>query len=150
MTARTAVGKDRHVPPARSLRPPRRPGPVPDADVAAQRAAVNAFFAAGRAGDFDRLVSVLDPDVVLRGDFGAGLVHAEGASAVAKLARGYAGPERKVRAATVNGAAGAVILIDGAPTAIMAFMVRAGQIAAINVLADRARIARINVSAVSG
>ena len=46
--------------------------PVPDADLAAQREAVDAFFAAGRTGDFDRLVSVLDPDVVLRGDFGSG------------------------------------------------------------------------------
>jgi RNA polymerase sigma-70 factor (ECF subfamily) len=126
--------------------------PVPDADLAAQRAAVDAFFAAGRAGDFDRLVSVLDPDVVLRGDFGsgAGLVHAEGASSVAKLARGYAGPEREVCAATVNGAAGAVILVAGRPTAIMGFVVRGGQVAAIDVLADPARVARIDVSAVTG
>ena len=62
--------------------------PVPDGDIAAQREAVDAFFAAGRSGDFDRLVSVLDPDVVLRGDFGSGTAgfRAEGASAVAKLA----------------------------------------------------------------
>jgi RNA polymerase sigma-70 factor, ECF subfamily len=126
--------------------------PVPDADLAAQRAAVDAFFAAGRAGDFARLVSVLDPDVVLRGDFGsgAGLVHAEGASAVAKLARGYAGPEREVCAATVNGAAGAVILVAGRPTAIMGFVVRGGQVAAIDVLADPARVARVDVTAVTG
>jgi RNA polymerase sigma-70 factor (ECF subfamily) len=123
--------------------------PIPDADLAAQRAAADAFFAAGRAGDFDRLVSVLHPDVVLRGDFGSGLLHAEGASSVAKLARGYAGPERAVLAATVNGAAGAVILVDGRPTAIMAFVVRAGRIAAIDVLADPARVAKIDVSAVT-
>src|SRR6202023_1859725 len=82
--------------------------PVPDGDIAAQREAVDAFFAAGRAGDFDRLVSVLDPDVVLRGDFGpqADGFRAEGASSVAKLARSYAGPDREVRAATIHGTAG--------------------------------------------
>jgi RNA polymerase sigma factor (sigma-70 family) len=124
--------------------------PLPDADLAVQRAAVDAFFAAGRTGDFDRLVSVLDPDVVLRGDLGTGLVRAEGASSVAKLARGYAGPDREVRTAVVNGAAGAVIVVAGQPVAIMAFVVRDGVIGAIDVLADPARVARIDVRAVTG
>jgi RNA polymerase sigma factor (sigma-70 family) len=126
--------------------------PVPDTNMAAQREAVDAFFAAGRDGDLDRLVSVLDPGVVLRGDFGsgAGVVRAEGAASVAKLARSYAGPEREVRAATVNGAAGAVIFVAGQPTAIMGFLVRAGRVAAIDVLADPQRIARIDLSAVTG
>lgn len=125
--------------------------PVPDIDLAAQHAVVDAFFAAGRTGDFDRLLSVLDPDVVLRGDVGAsaGLVRAEGAAAVAKLARGYAGPEREVRAATVNNAAGAVVFVAGQPVAIMAFLVRDGRVAAIDVLADPARIARIDAGAVA-
>jgi RNA polymerase sigma factor (sigma-70 family) len=125
---------------------------VPDGDIAAQREAVDAFFAAGRTGDFDRLVSVLDPDVSLRGDFGpgpAGVRSVRGASAVAGLARSYAGPEREVRAATVNGAAGAVIFVAGRATAIMGFVVRGGRIAAIDVLADPARIARIDLSAVT-
>jgi RNA polymerase sigma factor (sigma-70 family) len=126
--------------------------PIPDGDLAAQREAVDAFFAAGRSGDFDRLVSVLHPDVVLRGDFGPGTAgfRAEGASSVAKLARSYAGPEREVRAAAVNGAAGAVIFVTGQPTAIMGFLVRGGRVAAIDVLADPERIARIDLSAVSG
>jgi RNA polymerase sigma factor (sigma-70 family) len=126
--------------------------PIPDGDLAAQREAVDAFFAAGRSGDFERLVSVLHPDVVLRGDFGPGTAgfRAEGASSVAKLARSYAGPEREVRAATVNGAAGAVIFVTGQPTAIMGFLVRGGRVAAIDVLADPERIARIDLSAVSG
>jgi RNA polymerase sigma-70 factor (ECF subfamily) len=125
--------------------------PIPDADIAAQREAVDAFFAAGRSGDFDRLVSVLHPDVVLRGDFGsgAGLFRAEGASSVAKLARGFAAPEREVRPATVNGAAGAVVYVAGQPTTIMAFVVRDGVVAAIDVLADPARIARLDLRAVS-
>lgn len=126
--------------------------PLPDADIAAQREVVDAFFAAGRSGDFDRLVSVLHPDVVLRGDFGsgAGLFRAEGASSVVQLARGYAGPEREVRPATINGAAGAVVFVAGRPTSIMAFIVRDGVVAAIDVLADPRRIARLDLSAVSG
>ncbi len=121
--------------------------PAPDGDLAAQREAVDAFFAAGRSGDFDRLVSVLHPDVVLRGDFGphAPGFRAEGAATVAKLARGYAAPEREVRAATVNGAAGALITVAARPTAVMAFLVRDGQIAAIDVLADPERVANLDL-----
>lgn len=125
--------------------------PDPDADLSAQHAVVDAFFAAGRAGDFDRLVAVLDPDVALRGDFGPGQSRSvQGASAVAGLARGYAAPEREVRPAAVNGAAGAVIFVGGRATAIMGFVVRRGRVAAIDVLADPARIARIDLSGVGG
>ena len=125
--------------------------PVPDAGMAAQREAVDAFFAAGRDGDFDRLVSALDPGVVLRGDFGPGaaLFRAEGAASVAGLARSFAAPEREVRAATVNGAAGAVVIVAGRATAIMGFVVRDGRVATIDVLADPARIAKLDLSAVA-
>lgn len=123
--------------------------PNPEGDVAAQREAVDAFFAAGRSGDFDRLVAVLDPDVVLRGDFGPGTAgfRTQGASAVAKLARGYAGPDRQARPAIVNGAAGAVIFVAGRATAIMGFVVRGGLIAAIDVLADPVRVAKSDLRA---
>ncbi|OBA79694.1 RNA polymerase subunit sigma-70 [Mycobacterium sp. 1164966.3] len=126
--------------------------PMPDGDIATQREVVDAFFAAGRAGDFDRLVAVLDPGVVLRGDFGppAEVFHADGAATVAKLARSYGGPDREVRAATINGTAGAVILVAGQATAIMGFVVRDGRITAIDVLADPQRLARIDLSAVTG
>ncbi len=126
--------------------------PSPDGGIAAQREAVDAFFAAGGAGDFDRLVSVLDPGVVLRGDFGRGTTgfRAEGAESVAKLARSYAGPEREVRPATVNGAAGAVIVVAGRPSAIMGFVVRRGRIAAIDVLADPERIAKLDLRGLRG
>ncbi|BBU22102.1 sigma-70 family RNA polymerase sigma factor [Mycobacterium xenopi] len=124
-------------------------GPTPDADLVAQREVVDAFFAAGRAGDFDRLVSVLYPDVALRGDFGPGAVRSvRGASAVAGLAQSYALPEREVRPATVNGAAGAVVFVAGRATAVMGFVVREGLIAAIDVLADPARLARLDLGAV--
>lgn len=123
--------------------------PAPAGDMAAQREAVDAFFAAGRSGDFEGLVAVLHPDVVLRGDFGRGAAgfRAEGAAAVAKLARGYAGPDREVRAATVNGAAGAVVLAGGRATAIMGFVVRDGLVVSIDVLADPARAAKAARSA---
>jgi RNA polymerase sigma-70 factor (ECF subfamily) len=123
-------------------------GPVPDSDLTAQQDAVAAFFAAGRSGDFDRLVSVLDPDVVLRGDFGSGTpgFRTQGASAVAKLAGSYAGPEREVHAAAVNGAAGAVIFVAGQAAAVMGFVVRGGRIAAIDVLADPDRLAKLRLS----
>jgi RNA polymerase sigma factor (sigma-70 family) len=126
--------------------------PVPDAGMTAQREAVDAFFAAGRSGDLDRLVATLDPDVVLRGDFGpdAPRFRAEGAASVAGLARNYAAPDREVRAATVNGAAGAVIFVAGKAAAIMGFVVRGGRVAAIDVLADPQRVARTDLTAVGG
>jgi len=134
---------------SRARRRIERADPVPDVDLAAQREVVDAFFAAGRSGDFDRLVSVLDPEVVLRGDFGpaAAGFRAEGATSVAELARSYAGPDREVRAATVNGAAGAVIFVAGRAASVMGFVVRGGRIRAIDVLADPARIATLDLRA---
>lgn len=125
--------------------------PSPDTDLTAQRAVVDAFFAAGRAGDFERLVAVLDPDVSLRGDFGPEVVRSvRGPSTVAGMARSYAAPERQARPAVVNGAAGAVIVVDGQPNAVMGFVVRGGLIVAIDVLADPARITRLDLRAVTG
>jgi RNA polymerase sigma-70 factor (ECF subfamily) len=134
---------------SRARRRIERADPVPDVDLAAQREVVDAFFAAGRSGDFDRLVSVLDPEVVLRGDFGpaAAGFRAEGATSVAELARSYAGPDREVRVATVNGAAGAVIFVAGRAASVMGFVVRGGRIRAIDVLADPARIATLDLRA---
>ncbi|MBV9512972.1 MAG: sigma-70 family RNA polymerase sigma factor [Mycobacteriaceae bacterium] len=121
----------------------------PDRDITAQREVVDAFFAAGRAGDFERLVAVLHPDVVLRGDFGADRLRAvSGAQAVAGQAKLYGGPDRDVRPATVNGAAGAVIFVRNRPVAVMAFVVADGTITAIDVLADAGRLARLEVGAV--
>jgi RNA polymerase sigma factor (sigma-70 family) len=125
--------------------------PRPDKDVAAQREVVDAFFAAGRAGDFERLVSVLHPDVVLRGDFGGRRVlTVSGAQAVAGQAKLYGAGGREVRPATINGAAGAVIFLRNRPVAVMAFVVADGKVAAIDALADPARIAQLDLSAVAG
>ncbi|CAM4380641.1 RNA polymerase sigma factor SigJ [Mycobacterium basiliense] len=133
---------------SRARRRIERAAPFPDGDIAVQREVADAFFAAGRTGDFERLVSVLHPDVVLRGDFGPNTrgFRAQGASSVARLAESYAGPEREVLDALVNGAAGAIIVVAGRPSAVMGFLVRAGRITAIDVLADPERIAKLKLS----
>ncbi|VBA41362.1 hypothetical protein LAUMK13_03519 [Mycobacterium innocens] len=93
---------------------------------------------------FDRLVSLLDPGIVLRGDLGPGAVRsAHGASAVAALARSHAAPEREVRPATVNGAA---VFDSGRPAAVMGFRVCNARIAAIGVLAVPQRIAKLDLA----
>ncbi|WP_053207086.1 sigma-70 family RNA polymerase sigma factor [Jiangella muralis] len=125
--------------------------PAPDADLAKQRAAVDAFYAAARDGDFDALVAVLDPDVVLRADGGAHparpTVLLRGARTVAgqaTLARRLA---QHVRPALVNGTAGAVAVIGGQVFAVMAFTVTDGLITTIDVLNDPDRLSGIDPAA---
>jgi RNA polymerase sigma-70 factor (ECF subfamily) len=121
--------------------------PVPDVDLPRQRKVVDAFLAAARAGDFDGLVDLLDPDVVLRADAGAGplgpsqVLH--GAQAVASQAMRYTGLAKFGRPALVNGAAGAVAMPDGRIVAVLGLTVRGGRIAEIDILADPVRLARI-------
>ena len=121
--------------------------PEPDPDLARQREVVDAFFVAARGGDFDALVALLDPDVVLRADFGAkrpavsGVIH--GAAAVAQQALKGALPAAHLRPALVNGAAGVVITVRGRPFAVMGFTVAAGKIVAIDAIADPERVRRI-------
>ena len=126
---------------SRARRRVRSAAPEPDAGLSAQREVVEAFFAAGRQGDFDGLIAVLDPDVVLRVDVGERI---QGAEAVAGQARMYGG--REARHATVNGAAGAVIFVEGRAIAVMGFTVVAGRLAAIDVVADPARVGRLDLS----
>ncbi|WP_203416731.1 sigma-70 family RNA polymerase sigma factor [Jiangella ureilytica] len=125
--------------------------PVPDADLARQRVAVDAFYAAARDGDFDALVSVLDPEVVLRADGGASrtrpTVLLRGARTVAGQAATAQRLSTYVRPALVNGAAGAVVVIAGRVFAVMAFTVTEGRIAAIDVLYDPARLDAIDPTA---
>jgi RNA polymerase sigma factor (sigma-70 family) len=122
--------------------------PHSDGDLLAQREIVDAFFAAGRAGDFKRLVGILHPDVVLRGDFGGPALRViTGAEAVAAQAKMYGGPDRTVRAATINGTAGAIIFRGDRPASVMAFVVADGKVTAIDVLADPHRLTRLDISA---
>ena len=115
---------------------------VPDKDVQAQRKVVDAFFQAARGGDIETLLSVLDPDVVLRADLGEQKQVRRGAEAVATNARMFATPNRTEVPVLVNGQAGAIIELDGTPFSIMAFTVSEGRIVEIEILADPDRVAR--------
>jgi RNA polymerase sigma-70 factor (ECF subfamily) len=117
--------------------------PSPDRDLARQRAVVDAFFAAAHDGDLQRLVSVLDPDVVLHADPGTGVIDHRGAEKVAGNALMYAHPERIVRPAVVNGAAGAVITLHGELFSVMAFTVVEGRIVEIEAYTDPDLVARL-------
>jgi len=121
--------------------------PAPDPDLARQRQVVDAFFLAARGGDFDALVAVLDPDVVLRSDAGArrpaGSFVIRGATAVARQSlRGLrsALAAALVRPALVNGAAGVVVTVGGRPLAVMGFTVTEGKIVEIDAIADPERV----------
>jgi RNA polymerase sigma-70 factor, ECF subfamily len=127
----------------------------PDADLVRQRQVVDAFVAAARGGDFDALLAVLDPEIVLRGDRGAVTPGASkvlrGARAVAEQALTFARVARFVQPVLVNGAAGIVSWRpDGAPLSVMAFTVRRGKIVEIDVLADPARLRRLDVTVRDG
>jgi len=130
---------------SRARRRVRGGAPAPDADLAQQRRAVAAFLAAARAGDFEALVEVLDPDVVFRVDAGPGAERARppvsGAAAVARqvLARGVRFAPLG-RPALVNGAAGIVVGPAARPAAVVGMTVSGGRIAAIDLIVDRAKL----------
>jgi RNA polymerase sigma-70 factor, ECF subfamily len=121
--------------------------PVPDADLAAQRRVVDAFFAAARDGDFDALVAVLHPDVVSRGDGGPGAsAVVRGAREVAARALTFARLSPFVRPALVNGAAGVVVAPRGKPFSVMGFTVARGRIVAIDSIVDPERLSRLDLA----
>jgi RNA polymerase sigma factor (sigma-70 family) len=121
---------------------------VPDADLKTQREVIDAFLAAARDGDFDRLVAVLDPDVILRQDFGpvGGSREMRGAAAVAGQALGYAQIGLDVRPALINGVAGAVAFRHGQPFSIGAVTVRNGKIVELDFLADPERLRELDLT----
>jgi RNA polymerase sigma-70 factor (ECF subfamily) len=117
---------------------------------AADRAVVDAFLAAARGGDFEDLLALLHPDVVLRSDDGGGALQiVEGARAVATGARLFSGV-RVAHPATVDGAAGFVATEDGTPVAVLRFTVADGQIVAIDALAGPARLTGLDLGGVVG
>jgi RNA polymerase sigma-70 factor, ECF subfamily len=123
---------------------------VPDADLARQREVVDAFLAASREGDFDALLEVLDPDVVLRADRGAVPPGASrvvrGARAVAESALSFSQMAPFARPALVNGAAGLVAAPHGRPFSVMGFTVAGGRIVEIDILADPARLSGLDLA----
>ena len=128
--------------------------PVPDPDLARQREVVDAFLAAARGGDFDALLAVLGPDVVLRIDRGAvprgASREVRGAQAVLEQARAFVPLVASARPALVNGAAGVVVARRGRPLAVAGFTVAHGQIVEIDLLADPARLRELDLTVLDG
>jgi hypothetical protein len=121
--------------------------PVPDVDLDGQWAVVDAFRAAARDGDFEHLLAVLDPDVVLRADLGAQASRViRGAEAVAQGAIMFRKTAPQARPALVNGTIGAVSSLDGQPFSVVGFTVSDGRIVAIDVLADPDRLRDLDLS----
>ena len=132
-----------------------RGAPVPDVDLEGQWVVVDAFLAAAREGDFNRLLAVLDPEVVVRSDGGSGRAGVtslvRGARAVAEQAltfRRFAETSTRI---LVNGVPGGIAWSpDGTPFAVLALTVRGGRIVAIDVLADPDRLAELDLTIVAG
>ena len=118
-------------------------------DVTRQREIVDAFLAASRDGDFESLLAVLDPEVVLRLDRGAVPVGASmvvrGASAVAGLGFSFSGGGWLAQPALVNGVPGIVVSRQGRPTSIVSFTIKDEKIVALDILADPARVRRLDL-----
>ncbi|WP_419999408.1 RNA polymerase sigma factor SigJ [Streptomyces boninensis] len=128
--------------------------PEPEPDLGKQREVVDAFLAAAREGDFEALVSVLDPDVVLRADRGpsrtGGLTRIVGAQAVAGGALTFQRVAAHVRPALVNGAAGLVSVLNGRPWSVVSFTVADGKVREVNILSDPERVARLDLTVLEG
>jgi len=129
---------------SRARRRVRAAAAVPDPDLTRQRQVVDAFLAASRAGDFEALVALLDPEVVVRADYGTMPMGASrqvsGARTVAERALSFSRLIPFARPALVNGAAGVVVARGGQPVTLMGFTVSRGKITEIDILADPARL----------
>jgi len=135
---------------SRARRRVRGARPASDIEPSRQREVVDAYVAAARDGDFEALVAVLDPDVVLRVDRGTvrGSRELRGVEAVAKQARGFARFAPLARPARINGTPGFVVVRDGRTLAIGGFTVARDRIVEIDILADPARLREVDLSAI--
>ena len=130
-----------------------RPGAPAPVSRIRQRQLVDAFLAAARGGDFEGLIRILDPDAIVRADFGtAGPFGApggprtfRGAAAVAGSALTFRNLAPGARHATVNGAPGFVAFSQGKPFAVLAFAFRDDRIVEIDVIGDADRLAALNL-----
>jgi RNA polymerase sigma factor (sigma-70 family) len=138
---------------SRARRRVRGAAPVPDADVSAQWEVVEAFLAAAHEGNFEGLLAVLDPDVVLRAD-GGGVTElsrlVRGAETVASSATMWSRVGLDSRRALVNGTPGFVSLRDGRPFSVAAVTIAGGRIAEIDILADPERLAGLDLAVLDG
>jgi RNA polymerase sigma-70 factor (ECF subfamily) len=133
---------------SRARRRVRAEAPEPDADLAVQRRAVDAFLAAARDGDFEGLLRILDPDVILRVDGGPNAPRPfarpplVGAEAVARGAAEFRGAADRVEPVIVNGAPGMMVRFP-ARSLVAAFTVAKGRIVAIDIIADPDKLRRL-------
>jgi RNA polymerase sigma-70 factor (ECF subfamily) len=130
---------------SRARRRVRGATPEPDADLARQREIVDAFLAAAREGDFGALLSVLDPEVVLRVDRDGAMQVIRGANAVIAQASTYAPLVRLARPVLVNGAPGFVVASPERPFAVAGFTIAGDRIVEIDVLADPDRLSALKL-----
>jgi RNA polymerase sigma-70 factor (ECF subfamily) len=118
----------------------------PPGEISRRREVVAAFLAASREGDFDALLTMLDPDIVLRADHAAAQMGADaeaiGPRAVAGI---FSGRAKALRPALIDGAPGAVWTYRGETRVVFVFMFTGGTITAIEQIADPERIARFEV-----
>jgi len=137
---------------SRARRRVRGAQPTTDPDLAVQRQALEAFLAAARDGDFEALVSVLDPEVVLRADQGraGGFREVRGSREVASQAMHFARQDITVRIVRVNGTIGGITLLHGRPIAVTGLTVRDRRITEIDIMADPQRLERLDLSALDG
>jgi RNA polymerase sigma-70 factor (ECF subfamily) len=139
---------------SRARRQVREAGPsAPDVGVPQQRAIVDAFFTAARAGEFDRLMELLDPDVVLRADggpAGSGVSAVmRGATQIARATIATASPLADFTPVLVNGVAGMLITVRGRPVSLIAVTVTGSRITALDGITDLDRLARLRLAALS-
>ncbi|MGO2520044.1 MAG: sigma-70 family RNA polymerase sigma factor [Microbacterium sp.] len=121
-------------------------GPGGEADARRQRTVVDAFFAAARVGDFDRLIAVLDPGIVLRTDTGASPTRiVRGPTAVAQNALMFANPQAELAPVVVDGRLGVIVTVDGRAVSLMAFSVLDDHIIGIDAYAGPARLGGIEL-----
>ena len=138
---------------SRARRRVRGAAPAPDADVNAQWEVVEAFLAAAHEGNFEGLLAVLDPDVVLRAD-GGGVTElsrlVRGAQAVASSATMWSRVALDMHRALVNGTPGFVSLRDGRPFSVAAVTISGGRIVEMDILADPERLAKLDLAVLDG
>jgi RNA polymerase sigma factor (sigma-70 family) len=120
---------------------------TPEADLARQREVVGAFLRASREGDFGALLAVLDPEVVLRADRAAVRLGASGeVRGAQEVAETFSGRAQAARPALIDGAAGAVWAQRGRPRVVFGFTIAGGKIVGIDMLAEPARLRRLDVA----
>ena len=139
---------------SRARRQVRQAGPsTPDVGLPQQRVIVDAFFTAARAGDFDRLMELLDPDAVIRADGGAARPGASvvirGAAQIARATIATASPLADFTPVVVNGVAGMLITVSGRPVSLIAVTVTGSRITAMDGITDLGRLARLGLAGLS-